>query len=297
MDKTMELLDKDHVRNKFSVVSDVLVDRLGRANTQRRANFRYLQQRHQKFLQGLDDDGSEDGGDAKGKMSGTISSDDAISVAASGTSYAASLFTESAQHFPAMPRPTTKGGYFECPTRLYRIKIDSLDSWRKHIFVDLQQYVCLFPECSHGNRLIPSRHEWLAYELQLHAKSIDMCTLCDKKVAFADGEKHIRHLEDVSLFVLPSSLFDDEANEEKAGIRSTEPDSASDLKEQDPTVLARDGENLRERLVLKCAQCRKDQNKCYPGGSKCLGCESRGFECGPSHLNVWLMLCSNWKPR
>ncbi|KAK5080110.1 hypothetical protein LTR70_008793 [Exophiala xenobiotica] len=227
IDRSMEPLDQSHVRDKLPKASNLLVERLGRANTQRRANLRYLQRHHEKLAQGLLDEDD----DYKSKLSGTVATnlethlitgqdDDSVSVAASATSYAPSLF-DSTKRFPSKPKPTTLDGRFECPLCFYIIKTDSIAAWRKHVFVDLQPYVCLLADCSYANKLFINRREWFTHEKQQHfnrGQSLSHCPLCLEALSSLTAEKHLgRHLEDLALFTLPSVLFDDEEEEEEVG--------------------------------------------------------------------------------
>lgn len=236
IDRNMVPFDQNHVRDMFPKASTLLFQRLGRANTQRRANLRYLQRHHDKLAQGLTDE--DDDYDSKSKLSGTIATnleahlitgqqDDSVSVTASATSYAPSLFA-STKRFPSKPKPTTPDGRFECPLCFYIIKTDSIAAWRKHVFVDLQPYVCLLESCSYANKLFVSRREWYTHEKQEHFnwdQSLSQCPLCLEALSSLTAEKHLgRHLEDIALFTLPSALFDGE-EEEELGSHSEKEDS------------------------------------------------------------------------
>ncbi|KAJ9652676.1 hypothetical protein H2198_008079 [Neophaeococcomyces mojaviensis] len=233
-DRSMEPYDRNHVRDMLPRVSDILVERLGRANTQRRANFRYLQRHHEKLAQGHDDDHNEcedaaDHGYAKSRLSGTVATEfsattnsveeeDDASITASVTSYASSLFRISNRRFPSKPAPTTADGRFECPLCFYLVRATDTASWRKHVFLDLQPYVCIFPQCERANKLFTSRRDWFAHEIEQHVKSgetLTLCSLCGDILTDLTAEKHLgRHLEDLALFTLPSLLFDDEGDDD-----------------------------------------------------------------------------------
>lgn len=254
IDRSMEPYDRSHVQDVLPKASAMLVERLGLANTQRRANLRYLQRHHEKLAQGLlgntldmeAKDGNHDN-DVKSRMSGTIATefvaqvinnqdDDTSSITASTTSYAPSLFA-STRRVPSKPKPTTADGRFECPLCFYLIAANSDTAWRKHVLHDLQPYVCLLSDCPHANRLFTSRREWYAHQIQQHAIDegiLAQCPLCPHTLSSLTAEKHPgRHLEDLALFTLPSSLFDDEDEQEGLEDHSDEVVSTSGQKELD----------------------------------------------------------------
>ena len=49
--------------------------------------------------------------------------------------------------------------------------------FRKHVFSDLQPYVCTFPDCPKGDELYGSQREWFDHEVQLHRREW-YCDVC-----------------------------------------------------------------------------------------------------------------------
>ena len=71
---------------------------------------------------------------------------------------------------------------------------------RKHVFRDLQPYVCTFEKCPQGDELYGSQHEWFSHEVQFHRREW-YCGACEEsfpqKTLF---QEHItvRHSEIIS---------------------------------------------------------------------------------------------------
>ncbi|KAF4443219.1 ankyrin repeat protein [Fusarium austroafricanum] len=88
----------------------------------------------------------------------------------------------------------------ECPycrtIQLFRNRLE----WKKHVFSDLQPYVCTFKECSAG--LFFTRHEWLKHELDTHRRRWK-CIRCDTSKAVysseADMLAHLRKIHSATI--------------------------------------------------------------------------------------------------
>ncbi|KAH8650454.1 hypothetical protein BGZ61DRAFT_487849 [Ilyonectria robusta] len=75
--------------------------------------------------------------------------------------------------------PLKYSEYVECPLcRTIQIFHKNSD-WRRHVFTDLQPYVCTFEECSPG--LFRTRHEWFIHEMDSHRREWH-CPKCHTKV-------------------------------------------------------------------------------------------------------------------
>jgi len=62
---------------------------------------------------------------------------------------------------------------------------------RRHVFKDLQPYVCTFAECTTPNKMFPTRREWFAHELKFHRKEW-YCNDCNS--AFTTEKGILDHL-------------------------------------------------------------------------------------------------------
>ncbi|KAK4194234.1 hypothetical protein QBC40DRAFT_270261 [Triangularia verruculosa] len=72
---------------------------------------------------------------------------------------------------------------FECPFCGRFDTVGTRHEWRRHVFDDLQPYVCSFQDCSAG--LFATRHEWFSHELDLHRTRWN-CQLCESSFTYRD---------------------------------------------------------------------------------------------------------------
>ena len=64
--------------------------------------------------------------------------------------------------------------------------------FRKHVFEDLQPYICTFPHCPKENELYGSQREWFDHEVQLHRREW-YCDVCSESFSEkAPFQEHIR---------------------------------------------------------------------------------------------------------
>ena len=161
-----EPYDLEYVRQKFPAARDFLVARLGKAISKRRQYFKYQERHAAKLAQFLDvqdtatvlseTTASTAGATEKLPLSTSSFTSDGLDVErrkslasiASETSYATSAGNENRVRMPSMPKDAASGQPFECP---YCHKIDSVSNthaWMRHVYKDLQPYVCTFEQCT-----------------------------------------------------------------------------------------------------------------------------------------------------
>ena len=242
-----EFYDDGHVRNKYPKADEALVSRLSHAITRRRMYLKYRERHAMKLKQGIDKitKVSKAGGTevfsetiATDVQSWNINFDDTASESGlSQTSYAATLMSGGAITIPAPPRASQNGMPFECPYCYYIITIQSTRSWNRHVFKNLQPYVCTEMTCSTPEKLYATRHEWLHHLQSTHGckesgetasrgkDEVCTCVLCgESQNTIKIHNRHMaRHMQELALFVLPR-------NDEKSDSNySNEPDSESEL--------------------------------------------------------------------
>lgn len=257
-----EPFDYNHVREKFPRADDVLVKRLGNAITRRRRYLKYREWHAIKLRQGIDkfDWGTHDlhyGHDGETVQEGIQSilsdtvatnfqqqhqniefDDNASDTGISQTSYASTLLSGGNVTVP--PPPTTSLGAvpFECPFCFYLITAHEVRSWNKHVFQDLQPYICIVPTCATPDKLYPTRHEWLHHSNTAHptvttdhsipkeSKDFIACALCKEEIESGKQyDRHLaRHLQELALFILPGSEegFDVREGKDAESISSAE---------------------------------------------------------------------------
>ncbi|KAI9791856.1 MAG: hypothetical protein M1816_003401 [Peltula sp. TS41687] len=209
-----------------------LLERLGKANTRRRQYFRYRERHGEKLSIAHEPQAGErhrkdrgaytiaatqleagSGREAQSHMSGSKPvtkitpttattfvvkkpADQIETLSDAGhsmTSYATSV--SEAPHslrVPPPPEMSAGGKPFECPYCLTIQKVRSRRAWKRHVFSDLQPYVCTFEEC--GLRMFSERHVWFEHELQAHRKQW-CCNACSHP-SFHSPEPFKNHLRD-----------------------------------------------------------------------------------------------------
>ena len=258
-----EPFDYKHVKEKYPKADDALVKRLGYANTRRRKYLKYRERHATKLRQGIGnvDLGAGDDRDlqeqkimehgTRSVLSSTIATeleqrnidfdDRASDTDISRTSYAPTLLSGGNIAIPPPPKTSLDGVPFECPYCFYVIRIDGVRAWNKHIFQDLQPYICLAPTCTTPDKLYPTRHEWLHHSYMAHpavmthddtteeSKRFVACLLC--KETFELGKQHARHLarhlQELSLFVLPNLEQDSDVGGDEGAASSSDSENVT----------------------------------------------------------------------
>ena len=228
-----EHFDHNHVRDKYPGADDLIVSRLGRAITRRRMYLKYRERHAMKLKQGINTAvGVKDNATSAGALSETVVTDalsrniefqdNASDSGISRTSYAPTLMSGGNITIPAPPKASKGGEPFECPYCRFIINAQSTRSWNRHVFNDLQPYICIEKSCITPDKLYATRHEWIRHrrtvhpvENSTHKRQIEShrCSLCgDTQSTKEQHERHVaRHLQKLALFILPRN--DEESDE------------------------------------------------------------------------------------
>ena len=220
-----EMYDVSHVENKFPKAEHTLTRRLGQANTVRRANLRYWERHHKKLAY---DETVNDQATVAPLSESVATTFKPVEVEEqhdtrshfSGTSYMESLLGGESVRRPDLPDVGKNGMPFQCPICCYIITVSGQREWMKHVFYDLQPYVCVFKDCKTPLLLHENRRDWFAHVLNNHLCPNGsgsllqhlQCPLCNENVrSMPMIRRHLpRHLEEIALFSLPNSLFGEE---------------------------------------------------------------------------------------
>ncbi|OJD24621.1 hypothetical protein ACJ73_04019 [Blastomyces percursus] len=243
--------DIRHVEQKFPHAEHWLIQRLGRAITKRREYLKGRERHHEKLARGdeliataLVEDNSNTEAARRTLLSettatafiyGAPTAEDAdIGPAPSETSYASTVGDDTKLHLPPLPEEAESNpDGFECPYCYYVISIRGPLSWARHVFDDLQPYVCTFRDCPTPNQAYSRRRTWFNHEKTAHRaaqlpqgdshaallqssgpmdtlSAVD-CPLCREQVlSLHHLERHLaRHLEQLALFALPKDVRED----------------------------------------------------------------------------------------
>lgn len=286
----------NHVRKKFLKTNEVLISRLGTAITQRRKYLSYRERHAVKFKQGLL--GKASGADTAtmGGLSDTIATDPQQRnidfedhVSDSGvfeTSYAPTLKGGGNITIPPAPKASHNGEPFECPFCYHIIVLDRGHSWAKHVFQDLQPYLCLEADCVTPQRMYTNRREWIYHMRNVHTKSerqekpdgrtSSNCPLCEFVCANSGYlDKHVaRHMQELALFVLPQDDedLDEDSNSSEAHISSADSLSGNESLDEEGKHSAIDDTPKPELALDPGAHEAVSEHMVTPSG------EIQGFE-------------------
>ncbi|KAH6625408.1 hypothetical protein C7974DRAFT_200963 [Boeremia exigua] len=224
-----EAFDVEHVREKFPHAADYLVVRLGHAISRRRQFLRYREEHRRKYQQGLSSRGPLQPeaiqASAEGNLqlqpgtAATTSEEHQSTVASSipwalknigsiqeldehddlietlsQTTYAASTGTSTRLRPPPLPATGGDGGQpFECTVCFRITSVQDTLAWHKHVYRDLQPYVCTFQHCEMPDHTYESRHEWFEHESSVHRGYWECLEDCNKKLDSADSlQEHLK---------------------------------------------------------------------------------------------------------
>lgn len=215
--------DQQHVYAKFPYADHDILNRLGVAISKRRALLKHRERHRQKLGYGVA--GEDKRASAlletmatEYKDPGLYSWDTQSESEQSMTSYGIPTVEgdqEIAQLNP--PEGAMAGQPFECELCYYTVQINDRKSWLRHMFSDLLPYVCTFPRCKTSDRLYEGRRQWVEHVKSHHQLSFDLpldtdarCHLCQRLLTRGTAfDRHLaRHLENLSLFAVPRSLFE-----------------------------------------------------------------------------------------
>ncbi|KAI8711311.1 hypothetical protein NCS52_01507100 [Fusarium sp. LHS14.1] len=191
--------DIKHVEDKFPKVRSTpwLALRLGNAITQRRQMIQYRQSHRDRLATVVSKDLAEG---TQSKIPGTVATtyEEGVQGESSGRRDRRSMFTSETsfiswygndlgRRIPDLPDMVLEGvqlGYrepIECPyCRTIQVLANRAE-WRKHVFSDLQPYVCTFKDCT--SELFETRQEWFSHEINTHRQDW-VCIHCDDPKMF-----------------------------------------------------------------------------------------------------------------
>ncbi|EEU42727.1 uncharacterized protein NECHADRAFT_84262 [Fusarium vanettenii 77-13-4] len=197
VDATMDIR---HIKDKFPKVREAewLAERLGTAIAKRREFLCYRQLHRQRLAeQSQYQSGEVTAASRRAPSTIATTYDESsldidqetikpahLSIITGATSFATAFEADEDDnlHVPTFTRLKFHGtqfqydSAFECPfCRTIQVVSSELNQNRRHVFADLQPYICTSENCTLGP--FPSRHEWFNHELESHRKQWH-CTKC-----------------------------------------------------------------------------------------------------------------------
>ena len=193
-----EVYDVRHVQDKFPEAPNYLTERLGKAISRRRQYLKYRERHAEKLAYAIEDDSVM----APSETTASVFHEEEITSYVkyretddfqSETSYASSISPSNSSRMPAMPKQAENEKHFECPY-CHEIKIvKNTHEWRKHIFSDLQPFMCTFEDCATADKTYGGRREWFAHEISCHRRVWTCGGHCNG--VFQSSEELIEHVK------------------------------------------------------------------------------------------------------
>ncbi|KAH6642193.1 hypothetical protein C7974DRAFT_97147 [Boeremia exigua] len=209
--------DIDHVCSKFKLAQKFLQQRLGKGISRRRQYLQYRKSHRSKLEHGIaeaqldphEHRATEETTVPLAKGESTVASSiplnrktwpityPEIEMTAYGdtlsqTSYASSTQDASKLHPPPLPVAGRDGNPFECPLCYRFSSVKNTAAWRKHLYRDLQPYLCTFEDCRVADQMYESRNDWFDHELAEHRQRWECIEHCN--LEFGSEEAFRLHL-------------------------------------------------------------------------------------------------------
>ncbi|KAL6866741.1 hypothetical protein J3F83DRAFT_715564 [Trichoderma novae-zelandiae] len=226
-----EKLFSDKIEHRFPSAATPLASHLGRANYERylRCQATRDSQESEEALSVMKPEGQD--------HAGTIIADSKFHDSGVGTSLGTSLAltisypetTMSYNHkgqsvrIPPLSKEAKAGLPFSCVACGRTVVITNNSGWKRHIYLDLQPYMCLDMSCPYSSSTFESREKWIAHlaldhEMEPQWESAQ-CALCKEQTGsgkMAVAMHFSKHLEEISLSALPVEVSPNAASEDSS---------------------------------------------------------------------------------
>ncbi|KAJ4415947.1 hypothetical protein N0V82_007069 [Gnomoniopsis sp. IMI 355080] len=150
----------------------------------------------------------------------------------SGTRYAETTVSYHTGHggsvkVPPIPKTAKQGVPFECVACGRMVSIKTISAWKRHLFEDLQPYLCLDEACRLKEAPFPTKAQWETHFALDHARPEDcpgiVCPIC--QATTPDGRAHVmshlaKHMEEIALTILPINADSEDGTDADSGLAS-----------------------------------------------------------------------------
>lgn len=268
-----EKLFSDKIENRFPSAATPLASHLGRANYER-----YLRCQATRDAQGREEPGPLVNQEVQ-EYAGTIIANSKFHDSGVGTSLGASLaltvsYAETTMSYshdgqsvriPPLSREAKSGLPFSCIACGRTVVITNNSGWKRHIYLDLQPYMCLDMSCPYSSTTFQSREKWIAHlaldhEMEPQWNSAQ-CALCKEQTG--SGKRAVtmhlsRHLEEISLSALPVEIASNAGSEDTSERNDMSSPNAHDPDSLDSHIETRNPGALSDILRLRSAAAQGD---------------------------------------
>jgi len=244
IDWTPETVFCDKVQRRFPRAEPDLVETLGKANW---ARFLRCQETRNAVETGTLTETNPAGEDGTVAASSKYHDSGLGTSLPTASSYAETVMTYAAGNgqkvrIPPLSDEAKKGVPFPCLACGRSVRITNNSGWKRHLYLDLQPYLCLESLCS--ELCFGTRADWIAHLALDHgcdpawdAITCPLCSETTEKGKLALTTHLARHLEEISLSALPAypDEDDDEAFETDSDVTS-ESSGAKAAEDEEPNL-------------------------------------------------------------
>lgn len=259
IDWTPETVFCDKVQQRFPRAESDLVETLGKANW---ARFLRCQETRNAVETGTLTETNPAGEDGSVAASSKYHDSGLGTSLPTASSYAETVMTYAAGNgqkvrIPPLSDEAKKGVPFPCLACGRSVRITNNSGWKRHLYLDLQPYMCLESLCSELR--FGTRADWVAHLALDHgcepawdAITCPLCSETTEKGKIALTTHLARHLEEISLSALPAypDEDDDEAFETDSDVTS-EASGAKAAEDEEPN-LGNTGDERFGRIRCLC---------------------------------------------
>ncbi|KAL7800166.1 hypothetical protein V8C37DRAFT_364329 [Trichoderma ceciliae] len=219
-----EKLFADKIENRFPGADAPLASHLGKTNYERYLRCQAARDAHEseEALPVTDQEGQG--------FTGTVIAKSKFHDSGIGTSlgltssYAETIMSYNHEgqsvRIPPLPKEAKEGLPFTCIACGRTVVITNNSAWKRHIYLDLQPYMCLDVSCPYSSTTFESREKWISHlaldhEMEPGWDSVQ-CLLCKEETGggkMAVTRHFSKHLEEISLSALPVEVDSDLASE------------------------------------------------------------------------------------
>ncbi|KAK7997457.1 elongation factor 1-beta [Apiospora arundinis] len=240
----------DRVRWRYPRCETALADRLGKANWDRVLRHReVVSENSRSELTVATPETSIPAKQAPSQVASTTFRDSALG--SSATEYAETMVSYRAGQgdsirVPPLPDGAREGKPFSCIGCGLTVNVKTKSAWKKHLFLDLQPYICLYDGCDFNRTPFPTKTQWECHVNLEHGQSQSTatpseCPICQENASDWQTNTNVhlaRHLEEIALTVLPTNLDSEDGTDLDSGLASSETsttDSVASIGQEDST--------------------------------------------------------------
>ncbi|KAI9147296.1 hypothetical protein HJFPF1_13335 [Paramyrothecium foliicola] len=222
---------REQISNKFPNADATIVDRLAKANWER--FLRTSELRAGNLISKQENENEKNASSRAETLPPQSEQISKFNDSGLGTSiHTDSAYAETAMSYhhddqtsvriPLLPAKDKKGEVFECLACGRDVRAHNNSMWKKHLFTDLQPWICHYLDCSNGHTSFSDREGWIEHLALEHAMEPEwksfQCPFCLETTGCGKTviTKHLSsHMEEISPSAL--SLGDDPGKHSASG--------------------------------------------------------------------------------